>query len=141
VVFDTGVYIEAIRAGLSSPLAERLQDDLPRSYLSAVVSAELRAGATDAVGRRAVHGLTVWAHRVGRLVTPSASSWERAGDVLARIRTREPGLRSRLSLLWNDLLIALSSRQVGARVVTTDARDFDLLRRYVEVEVEVVAEP
>jgi hypothetical protein len=26
-------------------------------------------------------------------------------------------------------------------VVTTDARDFDLLRRYVEVEVEVVAEP
>jgi predicted nucleic acid-binding protein len=74
-------------------------------------------------------------------VTPSASSWERAGDVLARIRTREPGLRSRLSLLWNDLLIALSSRQVGARVVTTDARDFDLLRRYVEVEVEVVAEP
>jgi len=141
VIFDTSIYIGAIRAGLSSPLSERLQDDLPRSYLSAVVSAELRAGARDEVGRRVVHGFTMWAHRAGRLVTPTVASWERAGDVLARVRARESGLGSRLGLLWNDLLIALSSRQIGARVVTADARDFELLRRYVQMDMEVVAEP
>jgi predicted nucleic acid-binding protein len=105
-----------------------------------VVSAELRAGARDDVARQVVHGFTIWAQRVGRLVTPTAASWERAGDVLARIRTREPRLGSGLGLLWNDLLIALSSRQIGARVVTADARDFELLRRYVEVDLEVVTE-
>jgi predicted nucleic acid-binding protein len=141
VIFDTSIYVGAIRAGLSSRFAERLQDELPRSYLSAVVVAELRAGATDDVGRRVVHGFTMWAHRVGRVVTPTAASWEQAGDVLARIRAREPGLGSRLGLLWNDLLIALSSRQIGARVVTADARDFELLGRYIRIDLEVVAEP
>ena len=32
---------------------------------------------------------------------------------------------------WNDLLIALCARQVGATLVTQDAQDVELLRRYV----------
>jgi predicted nucleic acid-binding protein len=137
VLFDTGVYITAIRGGLESPAAHALQAALPRSYLSSVVSAELRAGATSETARRAVHQFTRWAQRVGRVVTPSAASWERAGDVLGQIRRKEPNLRSKVPSLWNDLLIALSARQIGALVVTSNRVDFETLRRYLRFDLRV----
>jgi predicted nucleic acid-binding protein len=139
VVFDTSVYIEAIRAGVSSSLSRRLQDELPRSYLCSVVSAELRAGATSDLGRRMIGRFTLWALRVGRVVTPSAAAWERAGDVLGELRAREPALRSRVATLWNDLLIALSTRQIGATLVTADAHDFELIRRYLRFDLEILS--
>ena len=39
-------------------------------------------------------------------------------------------------MLWNDALIALSARQVGATVVTRNVGDFALLRRYARFEYE-----
>lgn len=136
-IFDTSVYIAAIRAGLDSRAAVLLQERLPRTHLASVVSAELRAGALTEVGRRAVHDLTFRARRVGRVVTPTASGWERAGDILGRIRRNEPRLRSKVPTLWNDLLISISARQIGATVVTTDAGDFWLLQRYLGFDLEV----
>ena len=136
LVFDTSVYIAAIRSGPSSPALLMLQDDLPRTYLASVVAAELRAGSTTESARRAVHEFTGWADRVGRVVTPGASDWERAGDVFGRIRRTEPRLRSKVPSLWNDVLIALSARQIGATLVTRNVADFELLRRYVRFELE-----
>lgn len=135
VVYDTNVYIAAIREGVLGPTFRTLVGTLPRTYLVSVVSAELRAGATTESARRAVHQFTSWAQRVGRVVTPSATTWERAGDVLSVIRMKEHQLRSRIPALWNDLLIALSARQVGAGVVTDNVRDFELLRRYVRFDL------
>ena len=139
LVFDTTVYIAAIRGGLGSTAARALEAWRTRTYLASVVSAELRAGATVEVARRAVHDLTIWSHRVERVVTPTTASWERAGDVLGQLRRREPALRSRLASLWNDLLIALSARQVGGVVVTDNLRDFELLRRYVHFDLASVS--
>lgn len=135
LVFDTSIYIAAIRGGPASGPARALRDERPRTYLAAVVSAELRAGATDETGRRLVHDYTLWSHRVGRVVTPTAPSWERAGDVLARLRVRQPDVRSKVPALWRDLLIALSARQVGATVVAENVQDFELLRRYVRFDL------
>ncbi|MBM3219152.1 MAG: type II toxin-antitoxin system VapC family toxin [Candidatus Rokubacteria bacterium] len=135
LVFDTTIYIAAIRGGLESAAARALTAGRARTYLSSVVSAELRAGATAEIARRAVHELTIWSHRVGRVVTPTAASWERAGDVLGRMRRREPALRSKTASLWNDVLIALCARQVGASVVTENLDDFELLRRYVRFDL------
>ncbi len=135
-VFDTSVYIAAMRSGPGSLAHLRLQDDLPRTYLASVVAAELRAGSTTEGARQAVHDFTGWAARVGRVVTPGASDWERAGDVLGRIRRAEPRLRSKVPTLWNDILIALSARRIGATLVTRNVDDFELLRRYVRFELE-----
>lgn len=110
-----------------------------KTYLASVVSAELRAGATADIARRAVQELTLWSHRVDRVVTPTAASWDRAGDVLGRLRQREPGFRSKIVYLWNDLLIALCARQIGATVVTENLRDFELLRRYVSFDLAPVS--
>ncbi len=139
LVFDTSVYIAAIRGGLFSPAFRTLQETLPRSYLASVVSAELLAGATSQVARRVVLDFIRRAHRVRRVVTPDASAWERAGEVLADIRRKEPQLRSMIPTLWNDLLIALSARQAGATIVTHNARDFELLRRHVHFDLALLS--
>jgi predicted nucleic acid-binding protein len=135
MVFDTTVYVAAIREGLASPAARTLEAARARTYLASVVSAELRAGALTEAGRRAVQELTLWSHRVDRVVTPTAGSWERAGDVFGRLRRLEPRLRSKVPTLWNDLLIALSARQVGATLVSENVHDFELLRRYVSFDL------
>ncbi len=135
IVYDTTVYVAAIREGILGATFRMLIDSLPRTYLASVVSGELRAGARTESARRAVEQFTRVAQRVGRIVTPSAAAWERAGDVLGKVRRDEPQLRPRIALLWNDVLIALSARQVGAAVVTHNARDFELLRRYIRFEL------
>jgi len=136
LVFDSGIYISAIRGGLSSSAFRVLQETLPRTYLSSVVTAELRAGCTTETARRAVHQFTLRTEKVRRVVTPSHGAWERAGDLLARIRSTEPTLRSRLKTLWNDSLICLSARSIGATVVTYDTTDFALIRRYLSFELQ-----
>jgi predicted nucleic acid-binding protein len=139
LVFDTSVYIDAIQGGVFSPAYRVLQEGLPRTHLASVVAAELLAGATNRAARRAVVEFVRWAHRVRRVVTPDAGSWERAGEHLGDIRRKEPHLRSKIPTLWNDLLIALCGRQVGAMVVTNNARDFHLLRRYLRFDLHILS--
>ena len=136
LVFDTSVYISALRGGLESAAAEALRATIPRTYLASVVAAELHARATTEQGRRAVLSITQPPARAGRVVTPGATSWIAAGNLLSELRQREPGLRSRIARLWNDTLIALSACQIGAAVITSDTRDFTLLRRYLRFDLE-----
>jgi len=135
-VFDTNVYVDAIREGEHGAAFQRLRAAAPRTYLASVVSAELRAGAVDDTGRQAVADLVDRFSRSRRVVTPDAGSWNRAGDLLADIWRKEPRSRDKVLSLWNDALIALSARQVGATVVTKNVGDFALLRRHARFEYE-----
>jgi predicted nucleic acid-binding protein len=136
VLFDTNVYVAALREGVGGAAFARIRESAPRTFLASVVSAELRAGAVDQTGRSVVLELTERFDRLGRVVTPEARSWSLAGDVLGDIRRREPGLRDKITRLWNDALIALSARQIGASVVTGNVEDFELLRRFVRFDLE-----
>lgn len=135
-IFDTTVYIEAARRGPDSPAHLALELEVSRTYLASVVCAELRAGVRDEQGARAVAALTDPFYRVDRVVTPDADSWRRAGGALAAIARQEPALRDRVARLWNDVLIACSARQIGARVVTGNVDDFRLLQRHVSFALE-----
>ena len=135
-VFDTNVYVTALREGMDGEAFGRLIEASPRTYLAAVVSAELYAGVRDEAGRRAVLGLKSRFARVGRIVVPSADSWNEAGQVLGTVARREPKLRSKVRTLWNDLLIALCARQIGATLVTNNVSDFALLSRYVRFDLD-----
>jgi predicted nucleic acid-binding protein len=136
VVFDTNVYVAALREGYGGASFGRLEEAVPRTFLVSVVSAELLVGARDEGGRRAVRELVHRFQRLERVLVPSAASWNDLADVLARIARQEAGLRSRIHRLWNDGLIAMSARQIGATVITQNVRDFELLRRYVRFELE-----
>lgn len=138
-IFDSNVYVRALREGLAGPTFARLAEASPRTFLAAVVSAELHAGARDAIGRRAVAALTRRFAGLGRVVVPTAASWEAAGDLMAAIVRDEPAFRTRVRGLWNDTLIAMSARQIGATVVTGDAGDYRLLQRHVRFRLEMTA--
>jgi predicted nucleic acid-binding protein len=45
-------------------------------------------------------------------------------------------MRDKIARLWNDALIALSARQIGASVVTGNVGEFELLRRFVRFDLE-----
>jgi len=136
MVFDTNVYVAALREGLGGASFGRLEEAAPRTFLASVVSAELRAGALDEAGRRIVGALARRFERLRRVVVPTDGSWNDAGDILARIARREPSFRTKVRGLWNDTLIALSARQIGATLVTENLHDFRLLHRYVRFELE-----
>ena len=136
MVFDTNVYVAALREGLAGASFGRLQEAAPRTFLASVVSAELRAGALDDAGRSVVRLLAKRFESLGRVVVPTQGSWDAVGDVLATIVRRQPEFRTRIPGLLNDALIALSAHQIGATVVTANIEDFRLLRRYVRFDVE-----
>jgi predicted nucleic acid-binding protein len=124
VVLDTNIYIDWINRGLGEEWL--LGTGLIR-YLSAVVVMELRAGAQTRSARSAIDRLVRAYNSGGRLVSPSAAVFEKAGALLRRLKLS--GLEVRSAAFVNDLLIALSARAIGAAVVTMNVRGFEALRR------------
>lgn len=135
VIFDSDLYIDWINVGLREEL---LLDRWFIRYMSTVVLLELQAGALEPAAAKAVDDLYRTFTRTGRLLSPSPDTFWRAGSVL-RVLQRRLGfdLRSRFRLV-NDCLIALSSRQIGATVVTRNERDFRLIQEFVPFSLVVV---
>lgn len=136
VVFDSDLYMDWINAGWREELF------LARwfvRYMSTVVLLELQAGALEPAAAKAAGDLNRTFTRTGRLLSPSTDAFWRAGSVL-RVLQRRHGfdLRARFRLV-NDCLIALSSRQVGATVVTRNERDFRLIQQVVPFSLAIVA--
>jgi len=138
LVFDTNVYIEAIQGGPQAQAYQLILAALPRTYLSAVVVEELITGAVDAVGERLVGRFIQRTEQTGRVVTPTYADWKEAGRVLARISRREPGQRTRIPRLVNDVLLVLSARQIAATLYTFNREDFTLIVRYTRFALEVL---
>ncbi|MGH7369713.1 MAG: type II toxin-antitoxin system VapC family toxin [Candidatus Methylomirabilaceae bacterium] len=136
VIFDTNVYVEAIRGGPDAQAYQLLLSVVPRTYLSAVVVQELLTGALDIIGQRLVERFAHQAERTGRIILPTYANWKEAGRVLARMSRREPALRTRVPRLVNDVLLALSARQIGATLYTFNRRDFITISRYARFTFE-----
>jgi len=80
-------------------------------------------------GRALYQGYVAPFEARGRVVTPSYSSWRRSGDVVAALvqrRELSPGGFRRSFL--NDVLLAVSCREAGAVLVTTNSSDFSRIR-------------
>lgn len=66
--------------------------------------------------------------RAGRILLPTASVYEEAGEVLRLLQTEmDYNLEGAFSLT-NDVLIALSARSIGATVLTQNRSDFEAIR-------------
>jgi predicted nucleic acid-binding protein len=69
-------------------------------------------------------------HRRGRILTPSARSWEALGEVLAVLGERQ-GLRPEQtprSFVF-DVLVAQSCREVGAVLVSRNTEDLERIAK------------
>jgi predicted nucleic acid-binding protein len=128
-LFDTSIYIAALRRGNDAALAlRRVAADAPL-WLSSVVLEELYAGAGDRE-RRAVERLERDFDRVKRLLVPNLNDWTQAGRVLARLASKYDYEQIGLGRLTNDALIAMSAGRLGIQVLTANERDYRRLAEF-----------
>ena len=138
-VYDTSIYINAIRNKIYyKTLLPHFTQTLPSTYFCAVVAQELRAGCRTPATTKRVESLLAPFRRTRRLVTPTFTDWEEAGNLLARMLQDNPHLREKLPQIINDTLIALSSLRIGAVVYTANKADFALVQQYRRFRFTVV---
>ena len=130
VIFDTSVLVDELRTGRHSKKIESV-DGLVRT--SSVVLAELWRGASDAAEQKFLHALA----RNHSILTPKEQNWIESGEILARIHADRGFAPAKLRDLHFDVLIALTARSHGARIITTNRTDFELIHRYREFRLEV----
>jgi predicted nucleic acid-binding protein len=121
VLLDTNIFIGYLRAGLHAEwVFGRVRNTV--RFLSAIVLMELRFGADTPQRKRAVDGIQR-AFPSGRVIAPTPLVFEYAGRAFRALHGDGAGLQDRLGPL-NDLLIALTARQIGATVVTNNLAEF-----------------
>lgn len=136
-LLDTSLYIPYLNEGLFAEVVERSAPNRFESEIvSAVVLAELYAGARTRHDIRLIHQLRKPAEKRGKIVGPSLPDWFEAGQLMARLEGPLRG-EGRARLL-NDILIALSARKVGAVLYTLNGRDFEKIRRLKSFQLQVV---
>src|SRR5580704_13229656 len=137
-LFDSSIYISALRRREDAALAlRRFAADSPL-WLSAVVLEELYAGSPDR-GRGVVERLERDFDRAKRILVPNLSDWTQAGTALARLAAKYHYERIGQGRLTNDALIAMSAGRLGIRVITTNQRDFSKLAEFVSFRWHVTA--
>jgi len=100
---------------------------------SAIVLAELLRGARRAEEYRFIKRLNS-AHPV---LVPTASHWIDSGQILSKMRADHGLSPERLRALHFDVLLALTARSVGARLITSNRSDFEMIRSYRDFELEL----
>jgi predicted nucleic acid-binding protein len=129
-VFDTSVLIDHLRTNCH---ARRIADLDVTVRNASVVLAELWRGTTEAVEQKVVREIAN-AHPI---LTPTASNWLESGQLLGRMH-RDHGFKAKkLRDLHFDVLIALTARAYGARLITSNRADFELIRQYRNFKLEV----
>lgn len=130
-VLDTNIFVQADRdKAWAEDLVAFYAAFLPVTFLHAVVVQELLLGAVDPRrGRMLYEGYVAPFEARSRVVTPSYTSWRRSGEVIAALvqrRRLSPGGFSRSFL--NDVLLAVSCREAGVVLITTNVSDFARIR-------------
>jgi predicted nucleic acid-binding protein len=137
IVFDTSIYIRALRQGNTSILQQRQTENFPL-WLSAVVLEELYVGASD---KKIVKILTKFESeftKINRLLVPNQTDWSIAGQVLNKIGEKYGFDKVGKARLTNDTLLAMSVARMGLKLLTANAKDFRLIGEFREFDWEVV---
>lgn len=135
ILFDSSVYIAAMRAGGDpSLLAQRWTGEAPL-WLSSVVLEELYAG-SRVDHRRELERLERDFDKARRLLVPNLGDWTTTGRILGGIAAKHGYEKIGKARLTNDALIATSAARSGIRVITINARDFALLARFCPLQWE-----
>src|SRR5271163_625832 len=130
VIFDTSVLVDELRTGRHRKRIESV-NGLVRT--SSVVLAELLRGVIGPAEHKFLHSLA----KNHPVLTPTQKNWLESGEILASIRADEGFEPHKLRDLHFDVLIALTARSYGARLITTNQTDFELINKYRAIRLEV----
>ena len=135
-LFDTSIYVAALRAGDDGAMAIRRLDSGSILWLSSVVLEELYAGVGEGA-RQVVERLESDFDRAKRILVPNLTDWTDTGRVLARLAAKYDYEQIGQARLTNDALIAMSAGRLGIRIVTTNVRDFRRLADFRPFQWEI----
>ena len=130
VIFDSSIIIDEVRTGRHARRIAQL-DELVRT--SSVVLAELWRGSTT-------HAEEVFLDALEArypVFTPTEKNWLESGQILRRIQLDKGFEAVKLRDLHFDVLIALTARTHGARLITSNQADFELIREYRDYKLEL----
>lgn len=130
IVFDTSVLVDDLRTGRHQ---ERIRSITGLIRTSSVVLAELWRGATKADEREFLRSLA----KNHPILNPTEKNLLDSGEILAKIRLAHGFAASKLRDLHFDVLIALTARSHGARLITTNRVDFEMIHRFIKVRLEI----
>jgi len=130
VLFDTSVFIDHLLTGQHHEQFESVSG-LIRT--SSVVLVELWRGATQPAEKAFLKELG----KNHPILTPAEKNWLESGQILAKIRADTGCSPEKLRDLHFDVLIALTARTHGARLITTNRADFELIRKHRDFKPEV----
>jgi predicted nucleic acid-binding protein len=130
VLFDTSIFIDHLR---TNKHADHFQNLSGLIRNSSVVLSELARGATHESELDFVSILA----KNHPILTPAERNWLESGSLLYRMREDRGFSPAKLRDLHFDVLIALTARNHGATVITSDKADFELIRHYQEFDLEI----
>ncbi|MBO0911837.1 MAG: type II toxin-antitoxin system VapC family toxin [Acidobacteria bacterium] len=130
VIFDTSIFVDQLRTGRHQ---QRVLATMGLVRTSAVVLAELWRGANTSAERKFLRSL----ERNHPILVPTSINWLASGEILQKMRAAKGFALEKLRDLHFDVLIALTARSFGARLITSNRTDFELIAGYVPVQLEI----
>ena len=129
-IFDTSIFIDHLRNGSHQSRIDTLTG-LVR--LSSVVLAELWRGATEPAEREFLRSL----EKNHCILTPTENNWAESGRLLGQMYADRGFTPAKLRDLHFDVLIALTARSHGARLITSNRGDFEMINAYRKFHLEI----
>jgi predicted nucleic acid-binding protein len=136
-LFDTSIYVSALRRGDVGPAVARFVAE-NEMWLSAVVLEELYAGARER-DRHVVELIEGDFDKESRILVPDVHDWIQAGKVLSRLAAKYDYEKIGRNRLTNDALKAMSAARVGVTVLSANVRDFRRLAEFRAFSWQVVS--
>jgi predicted nucleic acid-binding protein len=130
VIFDTSVLVDDLRTKCHQ---QRMESVAGLVRTSAVVLAELWRGACKPAEREFLRAL----QRNHPVLSPTAGNWLESGQLLAKIGADKGFTGENLRDLHFDVLIALTARSHGARLITSNRADFELIKSQCKFKLEI----
>ncbi len=130
IIFDTSILVDDLRTGRHQ---SRIQSITGLIRISSVVLAELWRGVTKPAEREFLKVLG----RNHPVLSPTEKNWLESGQILAEIRADRGFTPDKVRDLHFDVLIALTARSNGARLITSNRTDFEIINGYRKLQLEV----
>jgi predicted nucleic acid-binding protein len=135
IIIDTGVYIELFNKGLYKEIINPFQH---LTYLAYPVLHELWMGLQD---RQEIRLLTAWRDRfiqLQRIIIPTISSIVLIGEACLKLK-KAGKLDPTHPKHYNDVAISAMAHQIGATVVTKNAKDFQTIHSVIDFDFEALS--
>jgi predicted nucleic acid-binding protein len=130
IIFDTSIFIDHLR---TNKHAEHFQNFSGLVRNSSVVLSELARGATNESELDFVSILA----KNHPILTPTEGNWLESGLLLYRMHEDRRFSPAKLRDLHFNVLIALTARNYGATLITSNKTDFELIGQYKEFPLEI----